>query len=137
MTWAAETPGASARGRSGMPRAAAGSAIIRASWPPPTTAMTGASGWAALTRDSVEVERRSDRGGLGGTYDARVARGLELEAQPVAAQGGDQVRAARVVAELAAYPAQVDVDGLRRGPERGVPDRHHQLVPGDDLARVL
>ena len=52
ITWAAETPRASARSRSGMPRAAAGSAIIRASWPPPTTATTGPARLAAASRGS-------------------------------------------------------------------------------------
>src|SRR5215217_4835858 len=105
MTWAADTPGASARRRSGMPRAAAGSAIIRASCPPPTTATIGASGRAWLTCASVggpagSRPTGSDRGGLGRPYGSRVAGCLELEAQPVAADGGDQVRLARVVAQL-------------------------------------
>ena len=43
ITCAALTPGASASSRSGIPSAAAGSAIIRASWPPPMTATVGAS----------------------------------------------------------------------------------------------
>ena len=38
-----------------------------------------------------------------------------------------------VVAELAADPPEVDVDGLRGGPERGVPDLPHQLLARDDL----
>ena len=41
-SWAAETPGASASSRRGRPRAAAGSASIRASCPPPMTATVGA-----------------------------------------------------------------------------------------------
>ena len=49
MTCAAETPSASASRRSGMPMAAAGSAIIRASWPPPMHRRRwgprGATGW--------------------------------------------------------------------------------------------
>src|SRR4249919_3176190 len=142
MTWAAETPGASARRRSGIPRAAAGSAIIRASWPPPTTATTGASGWAWVTRDSVGGVVRSratgsDSSRLGRPHGSRVAGRLDLEPQPVAADGGDQARLARVVAELAADPAEMDVDRLRRRPERGVPDGEHQLVAGDDSPSPL
>src|SRR4249919_1376300 len=142
MTWAAETPGASARRRSGIPRAAAGSAIIRASWPPPTTATTGASGWAWVTRDSVGGVVRSratgsDSSRLGRPHGSRVAGRLDLEPQPVAADGGDQARLARVVAELAADPAEMDVDRLRRRPERGVPDGEHELVARDDSTRML
>src|ERR1041384_2906402 len=109
MTWAAETPSASASIRRGMPIAAAGSAIIRASWPPPITARVGAS-----TPETL-------RGVV-----------LGLEPQSLAADGGDQAWVPAVVAELAAYPAEVDVDGLRRGPERRVPHLAHQLVAAHD-----
>src|SRR3954452_2376010 len=132
ITWAAETPGASASSRSGMPSAAAGSGIIRASWPPPTTATRGAVGAAGspgLTRRTVVARGcGSDRGRLRRAYGVGVARRLGLEAQAVTAHRGDQLRLAGVVAELAADPAQMHVDGLGRRPEGRVPDRVHQLV---------
>src|SRR4051794_22858454 len=141
ITWAAETPGASASSRSGMPRAAAGSASIRASWPPPTTATrgaVGAAGSAGLTRRSVVARGRgSDRGCLGGAHGARIARRLGLEPEPVAAHRGDQAGLAGVVAELAADPAEVHVDGLGRRPEGGVPDREHQVVARHDRTGPL
>src|SRR6201999_95299 len=90
------------------------SAIIRASWPPPITARVGAS------------TRRT----LGGAV-------LGLEPQSLPADRGDQPRVPAVVTELAAYPAEVDVDGLRRGPEGRVPHVAHQLVAGDDRACAL
>src|SRR3954454_19914690 len=121
-----------------MPRAAAGSAIIRASWPPPTTATVGAAGSPGLTRRSVVARGpRSDRGRLGRAYGVGVARRLGLEPEAVATDRGDQAGLARVVAELAADPAEVHVDGLRRRPEGGVPDRVHQLVTGHDSAGPL
>src|SRR3954451_20698338 len=141
ITWAAETPGASASSRSGMPSAAAGSGIIRASGPPPTTATRGAVGAAGspgLTRRSVGARGpRSDRGPLGRPYGVGVARRLGLEPVAVATDRGDQAGLARVVAELAADPAEGHVDGLRRRPEGGVPDRVHQLVTGHDSAGPL
>src|SRR3954451_12545560 len=121
-----------------MPRAAAGSAIIRASWPPPTTATVGAAGSPGLTRRSVVARGTgSDRGRLGRAHGVGVAGRLGLEPEPVTAHGGDQVGLAGVVAELAADPSEVHVDGLRRGPEGGVPDRVHQLVTGHDSAGPL
>src|SRR4051812_4089552 len=101
-----------------MPIAAAGSAIIRASWPPPTTATTGRGdggasdgvrGWPALTRRSVGAARRfrsggADGGGLGGVQRVGRVRRMHLETEAVPTHGGDQARAARVVAQLAAYP---------------------------------
>src|SRR5262249_29727460 len=130
MTWAAETPGASARSRRGMPSAAAGSAIIRASWPPPTTATTGPDpcGTSYDVRDSPGLTRRSVGAavsrGSGGTSLRRRrraqgvggARSLGLEPEAVAPDGGDQRGLARVVTQLAADPTEVDVDGLRRRP---------------------
>src|SRR3954451_12203264 len=134
MTWLADTPGPSARRRSGMPMAAAGSAIIRASWPPPTTATVGAVSDPGLTRDSVGARGpASDCGRLRRHRDAVPGRaGLETESGTT--HRGDQRRLAGVVAELAADPPEVDVDGLRRRPEGGVPDREHQLVARDDVA---
>ena len=43
---------------------------------------------------------------------------------------------ARVVAELAAQPAEVHVDGLGVGVERRLPHVGHQLAAGDDVARA-
>src|SRR3954467_12806209 len=111
-----------------MPRAAAGSAIIRASWPPPTTATTGATATGAsydardspgLTRRSVGKPRNRSSGGaclgrVDGAQDVGRARRIQLETESVPSHRGDQARAARVVAELAADPAQVHVDRLRR-----------------------
>src|SRR6478735_2209564 len=62
--------------------------------------------------------------------------GGRLEAQAATAVGGDQRRAARVVAELAAQPAEVHVDGLGVGVERRLPHVGHQLAAGDDVARA-
>src|SRR5689334_59813 len=130
MTCAAETPSASASRRNGRPSAIAGCAIIRASWPPPMTASVGAD-----TRTGYRRGRRR------GPARCAVRRsedgdGAELETEPLAAHGGDQVRVAAVVADLAADPAQVDVDGLRGGPEPRRPDVLHELVAADDGARV-
>ena len=61
-------------------------------------------------------------------------RGCGLEAQALTSNRRDQGRVPGVVTELAAYPAEVHVDGLRRRPERRAPDVAHQLVTGDDLA---
>src|SRR5689334_15913863 len=58
-----------------------------------------------------------------------------LEAETLPAHRGDQRGVAGVVAELAAHPPEVDVDGLRGGPERRVPDVAHQLVPGHHRPR--
>src|SRR6476620_10077929 len=117
MTCAAETPSPSASRRSGRPSAMSGCAIIRASCPPPMTARVGA-GWD--TRASVV--KRSARGVAG------------LEAQPLAADRGDQLRPPAVVTELAAHPPEVDVDGLRGGPEGDAPDVAHELLAGDHRA---
>ena len=90
ITWAAETPSASASSRSGMPSAAAGSAIIRASWPPPMTARVGCG-----LGHAVSV--------VSGSTALSV---LGLEPQPLPADRGDQPRVPAVVAELAAHPAR-------------------------------
>ena len=58
---------------------------------------------------------------------------MSLESQTGAADGCDQSGASGVVAQLAADPAKVHVDGLRRGPVLGVPDLAHQLSAGHDL----
>src|SRR3954449_4283611 len=122
MTWLADASAASASSRSGMPMAAAGSAIIRASWPPPTTATVGAVWDPGLTRDSVGAgARASDRSRVRRHLGA-VPRRIALEPEARATHRGDERRLARVVAELAADPPEVDVDRLRRGPEVGVPD---------------
>ena len=81
ITWAADTPGASASSRSGMPSAAAGSAIIRASWPPPMTATTGAS---SGTGSRAYADRRPARTAAS---DRRRRPAASLEAQALAAEG--------------------------------------------------
>src|SRR5688572_18869413 len=57
-----------------------------------------------------------------------------LEPQAAAAVRGDQGGPARVVAELAAQPAQMHVDGLRAGVERRLPHALHQLPARHDVA---
>src|SRR4029079_11559402 len=59
-----------------------------------------------------------------------------LEPEAATPDGADQHRPAGVVAELAAYPAEVHVDGLRRRPEARAPDVAHQLVAAHDVART-
>ena len=98
-------------------------AIIRASWPPPMT---------ARVRSELGHGGQRSEGGCGRSISAPGSLGLE--AQALAADRGDQLGLPAVVAELAAHPAEVDVDGLRGGPEGRVPDLAHQLVAGDDLA---
>src|ERR1700744_40338 len=59
-----------------------------------------------------------------------------LEPEPDPAHGRDEAGAVRVVAELAAEPGDVHVQGLGRGPPLGVPDLAHDLLAGDHLAGV-
>ena len=63
MTWAAETPSASASSRSGIPIAAAGSASMRASCPPPITATVGARSLRGCTVRSLGAGALSRGGG--------------------------------------------------------------------------
>src|SRR5262249_43239728 len=67
------------------------------------------------------------------------AHGLltQLEPEPDPAHGGDVARAVRVVAELAAEPGDVHVEGLGRAPPLAVPDLPHDLLPGDHLPGVV
>src|SRR5215468_8003086 len=69
----------------------------------------------------------------------RPAHGLitPLEPEPDPAHGGDVARAVRVVAELAAEPGDVHVEGLGRAPPFAVPDLPHDLLPGDHLPGVV
>src|SRR5215475_766042 len=69
----------------------------------------------------------------------RPAHGLitPLEPEPDPAHGGDVARAVRVVAELAAEPGDVHVEGLGRAPPLAVPDLPHDLLPGDHLPGVV
>ena len=79
-------------------------------------------------------DARGGRREVAASWRSGQLAGLEPQALPT--DRGDQGGVARVVAELAAYPAEVHVDRLRRGPERRVPDLTHQLVARDDLAGV-
>src|SRR5690349_19346941 len=97
MTCAAETPSASASSRSGIPSAAAGSASIRASWPPPMTATVGASSVTPETLvarpgpsygDRLDVTEAAHRPGRQRArlelLDREQARGVLVDDHPVA-----------------------------------------------------
>lgn len=99
------------------------------------TAKIGAAeveGW--VTRDEPSgrwAEVDADR-----KIRPRSVRVGRLEAQATPADGGDERGVTGVIPQLAAYPTQMHVDGLRRGPEVGVPHLAHQLVAGHDLTRA-
>ena len=105
-----------------MPSAAAGSAIIRASWPPPMTATTGRESVGGRDRRELSADGALSRAGepSSGWRRGRPA-GSVSKRRPrpriVVIRCGRRA----VVAELAADPPEVDVDGLRRRPERRVP----------------
>src|SRR5690606_21772129 len=121
---------------SGTPSAIAGWAIIRASWPPPITAMRGERSVAGTTgtlcqarpRDVLRQDGRPSAGAQASAGVGHPGRLVRLESEPAAPDRGDQLRPAGVVAELAAHPAEVDVDRLRRGPEGHAPHVAHQLL---------
>src|SRR5271170_5407390 len=59
-----------------------------------------------------------------------------FKAEPDAADRGDVAGRVRVVAQLAAQPGDVHVERLGGGPPLRVPYLAHDLLAGDDLARV-
>src|SRR2546426_257499 len=76
------------------------------------------------------------RGGGRAASARRPFSSVLLEPEADAAHGGDVARGGGIVAELLTQPGDVHVQGLGGRPPGGVPDLAHQLLTGDDPARV-
>src|SRR6201995_5736452 len=94
-----------------------------------TTVGTPTTSTAATARPTIVSRRRRCM-----PQSPPSVAALEPEADP--AHGGDVAGAVGVVAELAAEPGDVHVQGLGRRPPLGVPDLAHDLLAGDHLAGV-